>query len=112
MIEVLIAVGLLIFLLASLEVGFWAGQRASSDDFGVSSGQLGASQGAIVGLLGLLLAFSFAGAGARFLERQDLIVQEANAIGTAYLRAGLLDDPHRSELRATLKQYAQLRVEV
>jgi len=61
-------------------------------------------QGAILGLLGLLLAFSFAAAGARFLERQDLIVQEANAIGTAYLRADLLDELYRSELRAALKR--------
>ena len=52
----------------------------------------------------MLLAFSFAAAGARFLERQDLIVQEANAIGTAYLRADLLDEPYRSELRAALKR--------
>jgi hypothetical protein len=42
--------------------------------------QVGPIQGAILGLLGLLLAFSFAATGARFLEWQDLIVQEANAI--------------------------------
>jgi hypothetical protein len=64
------------------------------------------------GLLLVLLAFSFSAAGARFLERQDRIVEEANAIGTAYLRADLLDPPHASELRTALRRYTEHRLEV
>ena len=47
---------------------------------------LGAVEGAVYGLLGLLIAFTFSGAAARFEARRHLLVEEANAIGTAYLR--------------------------
>ena len=47
-------------------------------------------EGVIFGLLSLLIAFTFSGAASRFERRRDLIVQEANAIGTAYLRIDLL----------------------
>ena len=105
-----VAVGILLALLISLEIGFRIGRRAASGTDAAASAQIGAIQGAILGLLGLLLGFSFAAAGARFIERQDLIVQEANAIGTAYLRADLLDEPFRSELKSALKQYTEYRV--
>jgi hypothetical protein len=110
--DVLVAVVLMAALLAALEVGFRAGRRPARAPDRSAGGQVGAIQGAILGLLGLLLAFSFAAAGSRFLERQDLIVQEANAIGTAFLRADLLDEPHRSELRNALKRYTEHRIEV
>jgi hypothetical protein len=109
--DLLTAAALLAILLVGLEAGFRAGRRAKGES-DATSGQVGAIQGAILGLLGLLLAFSFAAAGSRFIERQDLIIAEANAIGTAYLRADLLDEPHRSELRAVLKRYTERRLEV
>jgi hypothetical protein len=112
MTDLLIALGLFALLMVSLEAGYWGGRRATGDVDARSSGQIGAIQGAILGLLGLLLAFSFASAASRFLERQDLIVQEANAIGTAYLRADLVEEPHRTELREALKQYTASRISV
>ena len=102
--------GLLALLLVSLEVGYRSGLRADPERDAIASGQVGPIEGALLGLLGLLLAFSFAAAGTRFLERQDLIVREANAIGTAYLRADFLADPHRSNLRAALKEYTEHRI--
>ncbi len=110
--DLLIAGGILALLLIALEVGFVVGRRATTDADPRASAAVGAVQGAILGLLGLLLAFTFAAAGGRFLERQDLIVQEANAIGTAYLRADLLDEPYRSELRAALKRYTEHRIDL
>lgn len=110
--DVSIAVALFGLLLLSLEAGFRTGRRALHEGESAASGQVGAIQGALLGLLGLLLAFSFAAAGARFLERQDLIVEEANAIGTAFLRADLLGEPHRSELRRALQRYTEHRIEL
>jgi hypothetical protein len=107
-----IAVGVLVALVAGLDVGFRAGRRAQKDGDSAAGSQVGAIQGAVLGLLGLLLAFSFAAAGSRFIERQDLIAQEANAIGTCWLRAELLAEPERSELRAALKAYVEHRIEV
>ena len=110
--ELSIAIGLLAVLLGALEAGFRAGCRKALTPAGAgANSQIGAIQGAILGLLGLLLAFSFAAAGTRFLERH-LITAEANAIGTASLRADLLDPPHRSELRAALRDYTKRRIEV
>lgn len=77
-----------------------------------AGGQLGTVQGGALGLLGLLLGFAFSGATSRFIARDEIIVQEANAIGTAYLRADLLDEPARSTLRASLRRYAADRVEL
>jgi hypothetical protein len=99
-------------LMVALEVGFRAGSRVRLGAEKAAAPQVGAIQGAILGLLGLLLAFSFSAAASRFLERQDLIVDEANAIGTAYLRADLLVEPHRADLKRALKEYTEHRIEV
>jgi len=109
--ELLIPVALLVLLLLAQESGFRCGRAATARGSGPAAGQIGALQGALLGLLALLLGFSFAGATSRFIERQDLIVTEANAIGTAYLRADVLDEPHRGALRASLKNYTERRVE-
>jgi len=108
--DISIGVGILVLLTFAQEAGFRLGRRAFEEADPRAAGQVGAIQGAILGLLGLLLAFSFAAAGSRFLEKQDLIVTEANAIGTATLRADLIDEPQRSALRAALKEYTEYRV--
>lgn len=109
--EVEIATAILLLLATGFEIGFRLGRWASTKTTPSGAGQLGATQGALLGLLGLLLGFSFAGAAARFIERQDLIVKEANAIGTAFLRADMLEEPYRSNLRTSLKDYVQYRIE-
>lgn len=108
--ELLTAVSLLLLLACSLEAGFRLGRRAAVKRGSPGGSQVGAIQGATLGLLGLLLGFSFAGAASRFMERQDLIVQEANAIGTAYRRADMLDEPHRNALRTELARYVEHRI--
>jgi hypothetical protein len=108
----LLGLGMLALFLLTLELAYRLGRRANARSAGASSGQVGAVQGATLGLLGLLLAFSFGAAGARFLERQDLITEEANAIGTAYLRADLLNEDHRAQLQDALKRYTEHRIEV
>jgi hypothetical protein len=109
--DISVGVGLLVVLMVAFEIGYSIGRRVAFESDPRSAGQVGAIQGAILGLLGLLLAFSFAAAGSRFLEKQDLIASEANAIGTAYLRADLLDEPHASELRGALRKYVEHRIE-
>ena len=66
----------------------------------------------MIGLLALLLAFSFSMALSRYEERRHLVVQEANAIGTAYLRTQMLDEPHRSRLSKLLVEYTDNRIEL
>lgn len=69
----------------------------------------GAIIGAVFALLGLLIAFTFSGAYARFDARRQLLVQEANAIGTAYLRLDLLPVSARGPLREKFRDYAASR---
>jgi uncharacterized membrane protein YbhN (UPF0104 family) len=63
---------------------------------------------AVLGLLALLMAFSFGMALNRNDARRELVVTEANALGTAYLRTSVLEDPTR--LRSLMRQYAETRL--
>src|SRR5678815_5220600 len=66
----------------------------------------------VLGLLALLLAFSFGMVLNRYEARRELVTEEANAIGTAYLRAQLLDEPHRSRLSQLLFAYTSNRIDL
>lgn len=71
----------------------------------------GAIEGAIYALLGLLVAFTFSGAAERFDARRTLIVEEANNIGTAYLRIDLMAPQYQAPLRAAFREYVALRTD-
>lgn len=102
---------LALFLLA-VEIGFRLGRsaRAGPHDERMT-GQVSVLVGAILALLGLLLAFSFGIVESRFSARKDLVIAEANAIGTSYLRAKLLPEPHASRIQVYLRQYVDLRTQ-
>jgi hypothetical protein len=65
---------------------------------------------AVLGLLALLLGFTFSLATERFEARRLLVMEETNAIGTAYLRAQLLDEPHRARLSQLLIVYTENKI--
>ena len=96
-------------MLGLLELGHRLGARAIAHNSHGTSGT-NALEGAIFALLGLLIAFTFFGAASRFDDRRSLIVQEANAIGTAYLRLDLLPPSARQELRAAFPRYVDHRL--
>src|SRR4029078_11578027 len=77
-----------------------------------SVAQEGYLQVAMLGTLGLLLAFSFGMVLNRYETRRELVVQEANAIGTAYLRSQLLDDPYGARLSKLLVRYTANRIKL
>jgi hypothetical protein len=114
MLYTLIAPALALLLLAGmllcLEAGRRVGQRrllANPDaDPAVSS----ALDGAVFALFGLLIAFTFSGAASRFDARRQLVVREANAIGTAWLRLDLLPVSAQPELRALFRRYTEARL--
>ena len=86
-------------------------RRLARDPEGARAG-LGAVEGAIFGLMGLVVAFTFSGAAARFDTRRQLIVEEANAIGTAYLRLDLLPAEAQPRIRELFRRYVDTRLEV
>lgn len=65
----------------------------------------------VFALLGLLIAFTFGLALDRYETRRDLVVQEANAIGTAHIRSAFAANPVRAELRGLLENYAANRLD-
>ena len=103
---------LFVGMLALLEVGRRAGVRRLAADPDSAHAGTGAIDGAVYALLGLLVAFTFSGAASRFDERRNLIVQEANDIGTAYLRLDLLPAGVQPALRALFRQYVDTRLAV
>ena len=108
----LLAVGLCAAMLALQELGRRLGvQRAARDPEGARAGA-GVVDGAIFALLGLLIAFTFSGAASRFEERRKLVVEEANAIGTAYLRIDLLPAAVQADLREGFRRYLDARLAV
>lgn len=97
-------------MLVCLELGrMWSRRVKVSED--AKSG-LGVIEGAMFALLGLLVAFTFSGAATRFEGRRHMIVEEANDIGTAYLRLDLLPADAQPELRELFRRYVDSRMEV
>jgi hypothetical protein len=97
-------------LLAAMEVGYRltkARQRSQSDK---SDAGVGPLVGATLALLAFLLAFVVGFAANISSQRRELVLQEANAIGTTYLRAGYLDEPYRTESKELLREYVDLRL--
>lgn len=106
--QIAVAAALVLILAVATEVGFRVGVRHQREK--VDTLQLGTIQGATLGLQALLLGFAFSGATSRFIERQDIILREANAIGTADLRADLLPEPARTSLKKELRTYTDERL--
>jgi hypothetical protein len=108
---------LVLFVISIIVLWFaaWIGSRVRAraqkdlpedlrEDFGVL---LAAS----LTLLGLIIGFSFSMATGRYDQRKNLEEEEANAIGTEYLRADLLPSSDASQIRALLRQYTDLRLQ-
>ncbi|HXU42316.1 MAG TPA: DUF4239 domain-containing protein [Burkholderiales bacterium] len=104
-----IAIGIFAGVLVSLRAGRVLGERAISRHGSIGS-TIGSLEAAVFALLGLLIAFTFSGALTRFDARRAQVVQEANAIGTAWLRVDLLPAAAQPKLRETFKAYVDSRI--
>jgi hypothetical protein len=91
-----------------LEAGRLFGRTRRSRGEEIGSG--GAIEGAVFAIFGLLVAFTFSGAASRFEGRRALVTQEANAIGTAWLRLDLLPADHQPAVRDDLRRYVDARL--
>src|SRR5947209_3210270 len=109
MTELLVALGLIAGVVAVHELGFWLGSLIRSADEPFDR-QVALVRASTAGLVAFLVGFAFSGAASRFIDRLDIIVKEANALGTAYLRADTIAEPQRGELKAALKEYTADRV--
>jgi uncharacterized membrane protein YsdA (DUF1294 family) len=108
--EGVIGLVLLGLLLAATEVGFRLGRAAPRQEEATRS-QISNIQTAILAVLGLLLGFTVSMAVSRFENRQKLVVEESNAIGTAYLRTQLVPGAEGAEMANLLREYVNARLE-
>jgi hypothetical protein len=108
---VAVSVGLFVGMLLCLDAGFRIGRSASRNQPSSHEG-IGALEAAVYALLGLLLGFTFSGATSRFDAHRQLVVKEANAIGTAYLRLDELPAPSQPEMRRLFRDYLDARLRV
>jgi hypothetical protein len=99
-------------MVASLEIGFRYGLRRSAKHPEEGDEGTGTIEAAVFALFGLILAFSFSGAMSRLDDRRAMIVQEVNAIGTAYLRIDLLPEADQPALRELFRKYVDSRIAV
>ena len=105
----LLALVMVAVLVTIVEVVYRSGARWKEAPDSLRS-QVSGIGAAMLGILGVLLGFTLSMAIARWDARRDVIVDEANAIGTLWLRAELLEEPLREELRSVLHDYTDTRI--
>jgi len=112
LVAALTAIGLFGGALILVETGRRIGIRRMARDRDGARAGMGAVEGAVFGLMGLLIAFTFTGAAARLDARRQLVAEEANCIGTAWLRLDLLPAATQPALRESFQRYLDTRIEV
>lgn len=106
----IIALVVFALIISSYWVGYRVRLKALRKDPDHSKTDLKAINGTLIGLLGLLLAFTFSMANSRFDDRRHLVIEEANIIGTTILRTDMYPDSVRNLLRSALKEYVERRI--
>ena len=92
-------------------IGFWTGRSIGGQHAEDATAALTTALAAIFSIVALVLSFSFSFSLSRFEQRRELVVQEANAIGTAYLRASVLPPNAAGQFRDLLRQYTDIRID-
>ena len=101
---------IVVLVLAAIEGGYRLGSYRHRQEGREKEAPVGAMVGATLGLLAFMLAFTFGMAASRFDTRKQLVLDEANAIGTTYLRTAMLPE-RRDEIRTLLRSYVDARLE-
>ncbi len=107
----LIALLLLAALAGITGAGLALGRRRAGGRSEAFRAHVATAQGSLLGLLALLMGFTFSMSLQRYDARAQALVEEANAIGTTWLRAALLPEPAAAASKALLRDYTHLRVE-
>jgi hypothetical protein len=99
-----------LLVLLSIECGYRAGAYKRARSREEHEAPVGGMVGAVLALLAFLLAFTFGMAANLFQNKRQAVVDEANAVGTTFLRAGMLEEPYRARVRDHLREYVDVRL--
>ncbi len=104
----IVAILLLVMTLAA-DAAFRVGRRMNKNALDAGKGHFGSVLGSLLGLLALLLSFTFGMATQRYEARRLLMIEDAGTIGTLYMRSSLLPEPERLKFKPLLREYLDLR---
>jgi hypothetical protein len=107
---VLTALSLFVGILFCMEAGRLVGLSQIRKRKDQPPASLPAVEGSVFGLMGLLIAFTFSSAAARFEARRQILVQEAAAIGTAWRRGDLLPETRQGDFKDCLRKYVDTQI--
>ncbi len=102
-------IGMILIPLLSIEVGQWLGRRSKKKLTTEPMRPLATVVGAVLGMMAFVIALTFGAATNRFDARKTAVLDDVTAIQTAYIRADLLPEPHRTTVRSLLRDYVQVR---
>ena len=102
-------IGMILIPLLSIEVGQWLGRRSKKKHTTEPMRPLATVVGAVLGMMAFVIALTFGAATNRFDARKTALLDDVTAIQTAYIRADLLPEPHRTTVRSLLRDYVQVR---
>jgi len=108
--EIILFLVFFALMVGATEVGFRLGRKSEANTSDKTKAAVEIVEAAILGILALLLGFTMSMTVSRFEVRKQLVLNEANAIGTSYLRAELLPPPEGFEITNLLRQYIDVRV--
>ncbi|OPZ31312.1 MAG: hypothetical protein BWZ02_00272 [Lentisphaerae bacterium ADurb.BinA184] len=106
-----VSLALVLAMPVAVSVGYRIGHRLREQTGDTGRGHFGAVQGSLLGLLALLLGFSFSMSTARYEVRRALVMEDANALTGLYLDSSLLPEPQRGQFRELLGQYVGVRTD-
>jgi hypothetical protein len=109
--EVIIQGVFFALMMAATEAGYRFGRKSEANVPENTKSQISTVEAALLGVLALLLGFTMSMAVSRFEIRKQLVLEEADAIGTSLLRAQLLSSPAGTEIEGLLRQYVNLRMQ-
>lgn len=104
-------VGIFLVMLVSCEVGYQFGKRVQTRQDKEAPTYLGPMVGGLLGMLAFVLAFTFSMAASQHDARKQNVLDEANAVGAAYLRSDLLEMQYGMEVKALLREYVDIRLQ-
>ena len=93
------------------EIGYQTGKHARTRFDKEAPAALGPVLGGMLAMPAFVLAFTFSMTASQCDLRKQYVLEEANAIGTAYLRADLVDDQHKAEIKSRLQDYVDTRLQ-
>jgi hypothetical protein len=102
---------LMVVMTVTAEIGFRLGRRWHPRTDDARRGHLASVMGSLLGLLALLLSFTFAMSANRYDTRRQMVMSEANALGTLYLQSSVLPDAPRKAFKQILRQYVAFRAQ-